>query len=107
MSAAGTSLTALGIYAIRHTKNAFTVVKKEIIPANMAVTGVFIKKSISIGDAINIIDYNKSPIFNAVSQLNRDDYTLINKFQRSLLMQIAHHGRRVASPIANRLRKRR
>jgi hypothetical protein len=106
IASASSSLTALGIYAIGHTKNAFTVVKKENIPAAMAVTGVFLKQPLSLGDAITISD-NKSPIFNAVSQLNRQDYTLINTFERSLLLQIAHHGRRAASPITNRLLKKR
>jgi hypothetical protein len=100
-----TSLTALGVYSIGLTKSAFTVVRKETIPADMAVTGVFLSKPLTQADIKTIRD--KNSIFNAVSQLNRDDYTMINNLQRSFLMKIAHHGRRVTSPITNRLRKKR
>jgi len=99
-----TSLTALGVYSIGLTKNLFTVVRKETIPANMAVTGVFLNKLLTPEDIKTIRD--KNSIFNAVSQLNRDDYTMINNLQRSFLMKIAHHSRRVTSPITNRTRKK-
>jgi|SRR5579863_1716923 len=106
IASVGSGLTALGIYAIGHTKNAFTVVKVEEIPANMAVNGVFLTKPLTPTD-ITTIKENRSSIFNAVSKLNKDDYKIINDFQRSLWMKIAHHGRRAVSPITNRLRKKR
>lgn len=89
-----TALAALGIYTSGTTKNLFTVVKKEDVPANP--TGFFLTQPLTSAD-INTVNTTSNTIFHTASNLNRSNFTVINKFQRSFLMTIADRARRLAS----------
>jgi len=89
-----TALAALGIYTSGSTKNLFTVVKQENVPVNP--TGVFLTTPLTPND-ITTINNENNTVFHAVSQLNRNNFEVINNFQRSFLMKIADRARRLAS----------